>query len=1190
MKQHNNPADFVAKSNPSPKKAKKVRKTRAQKKAERHALLPIHKRPIICPPDRAGRNPLFRLGGLICRAFVIWLSASGLVTFIADALEFGVSDPTIFLTALIVVLLGMAFSHSALGKCISLAVVSGTAGGILLVNPRLLLDVPFSFLALYNAALTRLHKVGYLTYSQFKIDLSELTPTSEDGLVTLGTVVVTILVTLLFVSCLAKRVRLVPPAIVTTSLLAVILTFNIYSNRIESNIGIALVMVSFASVLVMAAYDRLYHQKDDKHYDTELKLFEDSDRPALPADYTTDKAARAARKEAKAKLRKKRRNRTVTVDEELTDYFSSGRKSKKKHDAVAAEAKAERDAHRAMMKEVRAVKKYDRTTAEARTAMGGYAAAAVMLACLIAIALPAALIKGNFNTIDAIDEKMELARNYVTALLRGDDKALDRLEYKADGSNFKPHSTELEQLEFKDTQIFYIRTRYNTNYYLRGWIGTSYENGAWNSVSDDLLARYHYLFGQDADPSETMRYRFYHYMNPVLVDDPDPTDAVTYPDYYTSKFSASHDYGFITTLVNLRRVNSPSTMTYFPTSYAAHYGLFAFNSLSGTEPLVKLEEPTFVNYYDGIYTGRKFHENKLSYATVTYAPVMTNSYWIENQAALEAAYNLQKEALLIRHGAGSSRVLLAVTNKEDGTSLFQYTFKAKRKTEEDVVWNVYHDRADCGQVRDANGNTVRTVATPYGTLRITMDGSRVAYATVTDVPAGTVNLIEQYDMNMDDKARGELMDTLILDRDYSLFALQTYAGTSGSERIRDLANTIYAQAHTEAEVKDNFGASAIEQVPVDVSMAALRNASISDVYIQRDRLVRNVIDYIITEMGCTYTITPDLTNVDPTLDGVENFLFNTKQGYCVQFASATALILRELGIPARYVEGYVANNLKKISQDFVYGGYVMDDQAHAWVEVYYDGIGWIQYETTPQYYIGFYGTDGAVSVAPGPGPDESETETESESRPDEETETHSPYETETETESDETGATESGETEHPDDKTAARVARASLIGLGILAALGALAAAIYAIASRARAAEARRQDIASQILDSGFGPRTSPEDLREMAREMTDAVTRLLHYFDLDPAPGEFRDDYAERLTATLSAEPKKSHSASDEMTALPNLHIALYGIATEEFGHGMSVEELKAVAALYVCLHRDVRRRISAGRRFTLRYVKRLI
>ncbi len=1170
------PADFAVKSTAKPKK---IRKTRAQRKAEKHALLPIHKRPIVCPPDKAGRHPLFRLGGLICRALVIWLSAAGLTIFISTALQLGVSNTPIFLAALSVVALGMVYAHSGVGRIIASITAVGTLGTIAAFSPQTILDIPYSFLALYNAALTRLHKVGYLTYSRFKIDLVEMTPTSEDTLVLLGIIIVTVLITTLFSACLIKRVRLVPPAIAATSFLVIILTFNIYS-RYESNLGIALVIVSFASVLVMAAYDRLYHQKDDKHYDTELKLFEDNDRPVMPDSYTTDKAARAARREAKANLRQKRRNRTVTVDEELSDYFSQDRRAKKQKKAADnAAILAERNEHRTMMRQVRRVKNYDRITAESRTAMGGYAAAAVMLACLIAIALPAALVKGNFNTIDAIDEKIELARNYVTALLRGDDTALDRIDYEADGSNFNPHSTELEHLEFDERQIFYIRTRYNTNFYLRGWIGTDYRDGAWQSVNKDLLNKYQGIFGLNTNPSEDMRYDFYHYMMPELVDDPDPNDNVTYPEYYLSKFDANHNYGFVTTIVNLRRVNSPSSMTYFPTSFAAQYGLLEFGTAH------ELEEPTFVNYYDGIFTGRKFHKNKLSYATVTYAPVMTNSYWIENQAALQAAYNLQKEALLIRDGADSSRVLLSVTEKDDIT-LFQYTFKAKRKTEEDVVWNVYHKTDSCHRSYSEAG-TVWRVDTPYGTLTVTLDGSRVVDANVTYAPG--VNLVEQYNLNMDDKSRAALMETLIRDRDYSIYVFQTYMNTSESTAIKELANTIYEQAHAEA-VTDNSVSSAgdtVINIPIDVSLANLRNTSIADAYIQRDRLVRNIIDYIITEMACEYTITPDLSKVDPSVDGVENFLFNTKEGYCVQYASAVTLILRELGIPARYVEGYVANGLKKVEQDFIYGGYVMDDQAHAWVEVYYDGVGWIQYETTPEYYIGFYGTGGAVGTTP----DTDETNN-PETRPNDPPETAAPIDPDTETEADETDPDETGETENPDDITAEEVTKASLIALGVLAGVALIAAVFYTIVSRARTAEAHRQDVASQILESGFGTNTSHEDCREMAREMGDAVTRLLGYFDLAPEPGEFRDDYAERLTAALTALPagKKTRPISVDTPVLPNLRIALYGIAAEEFGHGMSIAEMKEVAALYMYLHRDVRKRIPGGKRFRLRYVKRMI
>ena len=127
------------------------------------------------------------------------------------------------------------------------------------------------------------------------------------------------------------------------------------------------------------------------------------------------------------------------------------------------------------------------------------------------------------------------------------------------------------------------------------------------------------------------------------------------------------------------------------------------------------------------------------------------------------------------------------------------------------------------------------------------------------------------------------------------------------------------------------------------------------------------------------------------------------------------------------------------------------------------------------------------------------------------------------------------------------------------------------------------------MLENGFGNNTSESDRREMALEMTDAVTNLLSYYGLSPKAGEFRDDYADRLTAELTApiEGKKQRVKPED---LPNLHTVLDGMAAEEFGHGMSIPEMKQVAALYLFLRRDIKRRIALPERMKLRYIKRKI
>lgn len=85
-------------------------------------------------------------------------------------------------------------------------------------------------------------------------------------------------------------------------------------------------------------------------------------------------------------------------------------------------------------------------------------------------------------------------------------------------------------------------------------------------------------------------------------------------------------------------------------------------------------------------------------------------------------------------------------------------------------------------------------------------------------------------------------------------------------------------------------------------------------------------------------------------DPVEYALTESHEGYCMHFASAATLILRELGVPARYVSGYVINPGKfKTSDEVTFKAEVTDYASHAWVEIYLDDIGWIPVEVTPGY-------------------------------------------------------------------------------------------------------------------------------------------------------------------------------------------------------------------------------------------------
>ena len=79
-------------------------------------------------------------------------------------------------------------------------------------------------------------------------------------------------------------------------------------------------------------------------------------------------------------------------------------------------------------------------------------------------------------------------------------------------------------------------------------------------------------------------------------------------------------------------------------------------------------------------------------------------------------------------------------------------------------------------------------------------------------------------------------------------------------------------------------------------------------------------------------------------DFVAYFLNTRNQGYCVHFASATTVLLRMLGIPARYVEGYVVDEA-----EFDKDGWasVPAKNAHAWAEIWLPDMGWVPVESTP---------------------------------------------------------------------------------------------------------------------------------------------------------------------------------------------------------------------------------------------------
>lgn len=81
-------------------------------------------------------------------------------------------------------------------------------------------------------------------------------------------------------------------------------------------------------------------------------------------------------------------------------------------------------------------------------------------------------------------------------------------------------------------------------------------------------------------------------------------------------------------------------------------------------------------------------------------------------------------------------------------------------------------------------------------------------------------------------------------------------------------------------------------------------------------------------------------------DYVDQFLFDSKRGYCDNFSSSMVVMLRSLGIPSRWVKGYTEGEFKGLTDNSKRTFEVTNNNAHSWVEVFFPNVGWVQFEPT----------------------------------------------------------------------------------------------------------------------------------------------------------------------------------------------------------------------------------------------------
>lgn len=179
------------------------------------------------------------------------------------------------------------------------------------------------------------------------------------------------------------------------------------------------------------------------------------------------------------------------------------------------------------------------------------------------------------------------------------------------------------------------------------------------------------------------------------------------------------------------------------------------------------------------------------------------------------------------------------------------------------------------------------------------------------------------------------------EKEYRDFAYDVYTRLpSGMDQLVDLCGNVTYE-HKLTEGIENNGINSTVEMVQETNINTIVNN------------VRSILN-----QNTKYSLSPG--KLPRKKDFVNYFLFENKKGYCAHYASAATLLFRAMGVPARYVEGYVIlpRDIEKATpiDEYHMSRYnlvqldLKDSNAHAWVEIYLDGYGWIPIETTPSYY------------------------------------------------------------------------------------------------------------------------------------------------------------------------------------------------------------------------------------------------
>lgn len=338
-------------------------------------------------------------------------------------------------------------------------------------------------------------------------------------------------------------------------------------------------------------------------------------------------------------------------------------------------------------------------------------------------------------------------------------------------------------------------------------------------------------------------------------------------------------------------------------------------------------------------------------------------------------------------GIGYRRTGMGFDDAELGGPLRQdYTRLFRAHTSNPHYWKVLHrtEYNGLGWVSDEEDEDTQIISTPYNIaydytmttedlslLRTSEDLSTIQIDWLDDLgyiayPYGW------YDLN----SESESAYTIERHEDSALYAMELEEGElleysvsydrSFPSRFdedllreddgwRDFYNDVYEETMQDMDDVQDDDVSGVdiwfdeelqlpESLPDRVSQLAY---DLTDGLTSEYEMVRAIEQYLKEDGGYRYS----LLEVESTPDGsdyVDHFLFESRIGYCNNFSSAMTVLLREVGIPARWTKGFTPGS-QYTDEDGETFFEISNANAHSWVEVFFPSYGWIPFEPSPSF-------------------------------------------------------------------------------------------------------------------------------------------------------------------------------------------------------------------------------------------------